>query len=135
MILAAVVVMTVLGCGDQAKSCDMIAEPKRSWQSIQKCDAAIPAVLRRSMNSPYPVITAQCDVKDSPAVLAQPKSPAVMASQAIPADFDRESESKALVSAKNNVRMARAGQYPTPPCTEPKMVTYWSVVVPWTYLR
>jgi len=63
MLQATLIVMTVLGCGDQAKSCDHIPGPKAVWQNKAACEAAISDVLRKSRNAPYPIITAECTSK------------------------------------------------------------------------
>lgn len=63
MITEAIVVMTMYGCGDQAKSCDFLAENEKTWKSYAACKAEIPAVLSRQMEAPYPIVTAICDYK------------------------------------------------------------------------
>ena len=62
MIQEAVVVMTILGCGDQVQSCDLVLSPEKTWESHSECRAAIPLHLHSLQNSPYPVLTASCEV-------------------------------------------------------------------------
>lgn len=61
MIYAAVVVMTVLGCGDQMESCDYIPGPQTAWKTQAACEAAIIDKLQSLQDAPYPLVTAQCD--------------------------------------------------------------------------
>ena len=63
MIEAAVIVMTVMGCGDQAVQCEPIAGPDRAWQNQEQCLAEIPAVLHKATVEPFPVLAARCDAK------------------------------------------------------------------------
>lgn len=60
MLQATLIVMTVLGCGDQARSCDYIPGPAVLWSSQAECEAAISGVLEKSRDAPYPLITAEC---------------------------------------------------------------------------
>jgi hypothetical protein len=66
MIQEAVVVMTILGCGDQAQSCDFVLSPEKTWKTQAECNSAIPSVLQTAKNASYPVLTASCAVKTSP---------------------------------------------------------------------
>ena len=70
MIQEAVVVMTILGCGDQAQSCDFVNSPQKTWKSEEECSAAIPSALQREKNASYPLMTATCEIKSSPQVIA-----------------------------------------------------------------
>ena len=63
MLYATLVVMTVMGCGDEAVDCDFIEESSKQWQSKSECDAAIPDALLKNQNYDYPVITARCEAK------------------------------------------------------------------------
>jgi hypothetical protein len=63
MLQTAVVVMTVMGCGDQGVSCDFVGEPKKVWTTTKACEDAIPATLIEMQNANYPVITASCDAR------------------------------------------------------------------------
>ena len=53
-------VMAIMGCGDAGDLCrEARVEPVR-YTSIQACQAAQPAALRRNTNLDYPEISAQC---------------------------------------------------------------------------
>ncbi len=53
-------VMAVLGCGDGAAACQVARiEPVR-FETAAECRAAMPAVLARSTDLSYPVISVDC---------------------------------------------------------------------------
>lgn len=66
MIQEAVVVMTILGCGDQAQSCDLVLSPEKTWKTQAECNSAIPTILQTAQDASYPVLTASCAVRANP---------------------------------------------------------------------
>jgi len=70
MIQEAVVVMTILGCGNEADNCDYVSTPNKKWESVTACEAAIPAQLTQLDDVAYPVLTANCAV-EKPIVVVQ----------------------------------------------------------------
>lgn len=71
MIQEAVIVMTLLGCGDDTKSCDYLAGPETKWLTKAECVSAIPGTLKAMDGAPYPTVTATCDRvanRDAPSV-------------------------------------------------------------------
>lgn len=62
----AVVVMTILGCGDQSMSCDFIPRTEKTWNNKAACEVAIPRVLGQIKDANYPILTASCDIKYNP---------------------------------------------------------------------
>lgn len=70
MIQEAIVVMTVLGCGNEADKCDYVTTPDKTWETVAACEAAIPAQLTRLDGVSYPVLTANCEIQ-KPVVVVQ----------------------------------------------------------------
>ena len=66
MLQEAVIVMTVLGCGDQTMNCDLVPRPDKTWETQAECNAAIPKVLTNITDASYPVLTAYCEIKFPP---------------------------------------------------------------------
>jgi len=65
VIQEAVIVMTILGCGDQAQSCDYVTTAQTKWETKAQCYAAIPANLSEIQYVSYPVLTANCEVENT----------------------------------------------------------------------
>lgn len=63
MIAEAVIVMTLLGCGDEIRDCDYIASPAATYASVAECDAATPKILATYASAAYPTIAAECHVR------------------------------------------------------------------------
>lgn len=63
MIAEAVIVMTLLGCGDEIRDCDYIASPAATYASVAECDAATPKILATYASAAYPTITAECHAR------------------------------------------------------------------------
>ncbi|MEL7430330.1 MAG: hypothetical protein AAFN43_10060 [Pseudomonadota bacterium] len=63
MIAEAVIVMTLLGCGDEIRDCDYIASPAATYASVAECDAAAPKILATYASAAYPTITAECHAR------------------------------------------------------------------------
>lgn len=63
MIKETIIVMTVLGCGDQIDSCDYINTPNKTWTSIEACNNSIPSAILATKDAAYPVITTNCSKK------------------------------------------------------------------------
>lgn len=63
MIKETIIVMTVLGCGDEIASCDYIKTTDKSWSNIEACNNAFPSAILMSKEASYPVITASCSEK------------------------------------------------------------------------
>lgn len=64
------IVMTILGCGDNSTDCEMVHKVDAGFPSLAACQAASPAVLERLTDLAYPVIVAQCQ-RVQPAVAQQ----------------------------------------------------------------
>ena len=53
-------VMAILGCGDGEAACrELRVEPVR-YRSAAQCQAAMAAVIQRSLGVPFPVVAAAC---------------------------------------------------------------------------
>lgn len=53
-------VMAIMGCGDGSTACAEARVEPMHYQSIQACQAAMPAALQRNTDLSYPVISAAC---------------------------------------------------------------------------
>lgn len=64
------VVMAILGCGDDGTSCQAVQQLEAKYASVEACNAASPAVLEGYTDLAYPVVMAQCQKQPAP-VMAQ----------------------------------------------------------------
>ena len=62
------IVMAILGCGDDSRDCQTVQTVDAGFSSVAACNAASPAVLERLTDLAYPVIMAQCRKQMPPAV-------------------------------------------------------------------
>jgi hypothetical protein len=53
-------VMAILGCGDGNANCAEARVEPTHYRSVQACQAAMPAALRRNTDIDYPVISVAC---------------------------------------------------------------------------
>ena len=60
MISESMIVMVLLGCGNQLQSCDYIGTQSAGWTSVSECKDAIPVTIKQYQAAPYPVISARC---------------------------------------------------------------------------
>lgn len=60
MLKSAVIVMTVMGCSDDASQCEFIEQPQMEWETTEACEAATTDALRRYDDANYPVVVAHC---------------------------------------------------------------------------
>jgi hypothetical protein len=60
MISAALLTITLLGCGDDTNNCEFISQSSKTYESLILCEAAIPALLLENSNAPYPTVTGHC---------------------------------------------------------------------------
>jgi len=65
--------LAIMGCGDDSLQCQQArVEPVR-YTSIQACQAAMPAALRRNTDIDFPVISAACQRQGG--IVADARSP------------------------------------------------------------
>ncbi len=55
------VVMAILGCGDDGAGCRTVQRVEAGFETVAACRAASPAVLERLVDLAYPVVVAQCE--------------------------------------------------------------------------
>ncbi len=75
MIAETVFVMTILGCGNDTKSCDFVAEPQSTYTSQAACEAAVTSELIRYQDAAYPVVVGDCIERKGRVEVAQLQSP------------------------------------------------------------
>ncbi len=92
---AALIVMTLMGCDNDATQCNYIDTVDKSWQTVALCDAQAETYLSRQSKSDYPVVVAVCqsvadrdaetegqaDVEDSIDETANASGPAAVSAQ------------------------------------------------------
>lgn len=98
---AAAIGITILGCGNQAKTCDLVYESTTTYQTEAACEAAIPATLIKVEDVQYPVLLAQCEapVLAAAPMLAEPPLP--VAAPIVLSEV--ESESPSLTSTVKSI--------------------------------
>lgn len=64
-------VMAIMGCGDGSTACAEARVEPVHYQSIQACQAAMPAALQRNTDIAYPVVTASCRANGARLVQAE----------------------------------------------------------------
>lgn len=76
---AAAIGITILGCGNQEKVCDLVFQSTAQYQTEAACEAAIPATLIKVEEAQYPVLLAQCEAPVETAVIIphQPQLPRI----------------------------------------------------------
>jgi len=97
MISAAIVTMTLLGCGDAMNDCEYISQSQETYTSQAMCEAAIPAMLIKMKDAPYAVITGRCDQAVNEAL---PQADTLQANEAplvVQSDPELLNEAKPLV--------------------------------------
>lgn len=62
------VVMAILGCGDDGAACQMVRQLDTHYASVEACNVASPAVLEGLTDLGYPVVMAQCQKQQGPVV-------------------------------------------------------------------
>ncbi|ATY33313.1 hypothetical protein [Sphingomonas psychrotolerans] len=53
-------VLAIMGCGDDSMQCQQARVEPARYTSIQACQQAMPAALRRNIDVDFPVISATC---------------------------------------------------------------------------
>ena len=61
MMKEVLIVMAILGCGDDASQCQTVKRVEAGFASVDACRAASPAVLERLTDLAYPMIVAKCE--------------------------------------------------------------------------
>ena len=56
----ALIVMAILGCGDDSSQCQTVQRVEAPFESVDACRAASSAVLEKLTDLAYPVIVADC---------------------------------------------------------------------------
>ena len=59
--MAALVVMTIMGCDDSATHCHYIETVGETWHDVELCDAQAERQMDRHQDRNYPVIVAVCE--------------------------------------------------------------------------
>lgn len=62
---AAIVIMSILGCNDQAMNCVHVQTLEKRWATVALCDVASEKELPKHANIGYPVVVAVCDIPKS----------------------------------------------------------------------
>lgn len=62
------VVMAILGCGDDGTQCQTVRQLDAGYASVEACNAASAVMLESFTELSYPVIMAQCQKQPMPAV-------------------------------------------------------------------
>lgn len=57
----ALIVMAILGCGDDGGQCQTVQRIEAPFETVADCRAASPAVLQKLTDLSYPVIVANCE--------------------------------------------------------------------------
>jgi hypothetical protein len=60
MMQEALIVMAILGCGDDGSQCQTVQRVAAPFESVAACRAASAAVLQKLTDLAYPVIVANC---------------------------------------------------------------------------
>ncbi|MBW9061768.1 hypothetical protein JNB71_00380 [Rhizobium herbae] len=99
----ALIVMTILGCGDNVSQCHYVSTVHGTWETVAICDAESQEQLPKFSNSNYPVIVAVCE-----------RSGEQMANVQDPAPLPTPQ------ATLDQTHMATADPVPTPPAVEEK---------------
>lgn len=54
------ILLTLLGCDDAIRACDVLAPPPQVFETRAECRRAVDSMLERSLDQPYPSLVAQC---------------------------------------------------------------------------
>jgi hypothetical protein len=65
-------VLAIMGCGDDSMQCQQARVEPARYTSIQACQEAMPAALRRNTDVDFPVISAACRRQSAQVVDARP---------------------------------------------------------------
>lgn len=65
-------VLAIMGCSDDSMQCRQARVEPARYTSIQACQEALPAALRRNADIDYPVISAACQRRSEQRVEAEP---------------------------------------------------------------
>ncbi len=58
---AGLIVMAILGCGDDGDACQRVGTAKATYASTAECNAAAEAELQKMSGFAYPVIAVRCE--------------------------------------------------------------------------
>ncbi|MEQ9334118.1 hypothetical protein [Thalassobaculum sp.] len=67
--------LTLLGCDDAIRACDVLAIPSQHWESRADCQQAAEALLERSLDRPYPSLVTQCGTVEETVSFLESVSP------------------------------------------------------------
>ncbi len=62
------VVMAILGCGDDGAACQKLRDVPASYATVEACNAASPAILEKLTDLHFPVVMAHCQKRPAPAL-------------------------------------------------------------------
>ena len=66
--MAAFIVMSILGCDDSGAKCLPVATVEQQWQTIAACDAESEKHLSKYVNVNYPMVVAVCQTANTTAL-------------------------------------------------------------------
>jgi|GEM_PF-955336 len=52
--------LTLLGCDDAIRACEVLAPRPQAFETRVACQGAVDGLLERSLDQPYPTLVAQC---------------------------------------------------------------------------
>jgi hypothetical protein len=88
---SAIILMTILGCGDSATACEYVRTVEAQYQSVGECRLQVETELRKTGSANYPTVIALCEAQIETASQApQPTGPEIIAEPTvILSEFDR----------------------------------------------
>ena len=69
------IILSVLGCDDAVKTCDVLEAPARTYQSQAECQVASLKIVEESRDQPYPTVVAQCGTAEETLALVESVAP------------------------------------------------------------
>jgi len=73
---SAIVLMTILGCGDSTSACEYVRTAEARYASIAECQVQVDSELAKTGSANYPTVIAVCE--DARAVAARSGPPAAL---------------------------------------------------------
>ena len=67
-------VMAILGCGDGSSQCTQARLEPARYQTVQQCQAQLPAALARNTDLSFPTISATCQASGAVVARAEPRT-------------------------------------------------------------
>jgi hypothetical protein len=65
-------VLAILGCGDGSSQCTQARIEPARYQTVQQCQAQLPAALARNTDLSFPTISAACQASGAMTAKAEP---------------------------------------------------------------